>query len=111
MCVRKKDFQRASVEDWCKSEQSRRGPRNDGPGLPPRSLIGADAPMQAQRINALPLPARFLAWGEGGGSGARWFSVKQCGKWFFLKSLLHLTEFTINCNRRNRECGKKRVLG
>jgi hypothetical protein len=27
-----------------------------------------------------------------GGSGAKWFSVEQYGKCFFLKSLLHLTE-------------------
>jgi hypothetical protein len=45
-----------------------------------------------------PSPRAVLAWGEGGGSGARWFSVKQFGKCFFLKSLLHLTVFKINRN-------------
>ena len=44
--------------------------RNDGPGLPPRSLIGADAPIQAQRINALPLPALNLRGERAGGVGA-----------------------------------------
>jgi hypothetical protein len=99
------------VEDWRKFEQSRRGPRDDGPGPPPRSLIGAGAPIQAQSRNALPLPARFFAWGEGGGSGAKWFSVEQYGKCFFLKALLHLTEFTINCDGRDIECGNQRVSG
>jgi hypothetical protein len=73
--------------------------RNDGPGLPPRSLIGTDAPMQAQRINALPLPARVFRAGRGRGEWGQVVSVKQCGKRFCLKSLLHLTEFTINCNK------------
>ncbi len=33
----------------------------------------------------------FFARGEGGGSGAKRFSIRQYGKCFFLKSLLHLT--------------------
>jgi hypothetical protein len=64
-----KDFQRASAEDWRKSGQRRRATRSDGPGLPSRSLIGADAPIQAQRINAHPLPALSLR-GERRGRGA-----------------------------------------
>ena len=47
-------------------------------------LIGADAPSQAQSINALPLSARFFARGEGGGRGA---SSPQASE------LLHLTAF------------------
>ena len=58
------------------SEQSRRGTRNDGPGLPPRNLIGANAPLQAPRINALPLPARFSRAGRGRGE----WGVVLCGK-------------------------------
>ena len=45
-------------------------------------------------INALFLPARVFR----AGGLAKWFSVKQYGKCFFLKSLLHLTEVEINCN-------------
>ena len=58
------------------SEQSRLGTRNDGPGLPPRNLIGANAPLQAPRINALPLPARFSRAGRGRGE----WGVVLCGK-------------------------------
>jgi len=72
----------------------------------------ADAPLQAQSDKRAPsLRAGFSRGERAGGSGAKWFSVQQYGKCFFLKSLLHLTEFTINCNRRYKECGKQRVSG
>ena len=64
---------------------------DDGPGLPSRSLTGADAPMQAQRTNAHPLPALSLR-GERRGRGARWFAVKLCGK-VFRKGFLTSSEF------------------
>ena len=83
--------------------KSRRGPRRDGPGLPPRSLLRARSlnwamrPCRSRVINALFLPARAFR----AGGLEKWFSVKLFGKCFFLKSLLHLTEFKVNCNAGN----------
>jgi hypothetical protein len=67
--------------------------------------FGDAAPLQAQSIDAPPLPARVFRAGRGG-SGAKRVSVRQYGKCFFLKSLLHLTEFKINCNSADRKSGK-----
>ena len=67
-----------------------------------RSLNWATRPCRSRVINALFLPARVFR----AGGLAKWFSVKQYGKCFFLKPLLHLTEFKINCNKRETECGK-----
>jgi hypothetical protein len=90
------------------SEQRCGATRSDGAGLPPRFF---GKPLAAPEHKPAVSLRVFFARGEGGGSGARWFSVKRYGKCFFLRSLLHLTEFTINCNGRDEECGKERVSG
>jgi hypothetical protein len=63
-------------------------------------------PCRLRALNALPLPARgFFARGEGGGSGAKWFSGKVFGKGF----LLHLNSrliATAGKGKRERPCGK-----
>jgi hypothetical protein len=99
------------VEDWRKSGQSGVQPGatslvfHRGVGSGHGVGFGDAAPLQAQSIDAPPLPARVFRAGRGG-SGAKRVSVRQYGKCFFLKSLLHLTEFKINCNSADRKSGK-----
>lgn len=81
-------------------------PGTTGLVLPPGSLIGADAPMQAQRINAHPLPALSLR-GERRGRGARWFAVRLWGKFFGKGFLLQLNSRLIaTAGKEKRLCGK-----
>ena len=59
-----KNFQRASVEDWRKFGQTRRGTRRDEPGLPSRNShsrfeVRLERPCRLRAVNAFPLPARF----------------------------------------------------
>ena len=96
------------MEDWRKSEQIQAWTSARRAWSSAEEIVFG--PMRPCRLRALTrslFPRVFFARGEGGGSGAKRFSVKQYGKCFFVKSLLHLSEFKVNCNAGN---GKRESL-